>query len=183
MSSEEKPLLVKRYASRRLYNTEKSDYVTIEDIAGLIRGGREVQIVDLRSGDDLTRQFLLQIIADHENRGENLLPLNVLIYLVRSYRRKENNTFPELLSFLYNIFQVGQSNFIEDMGFCEALETLASCETITGQQIAFYKAIADWLGARLNNAEKKASRMDKEDLSKITSQLSELQKKLVKVGK
>ena len=54
MSSEQKPLLVKRYASRRLYNTEKSDYVTIEDIAGLIRGGREVQIVDLRSGDDLS---------------------------------------------------------------------------------------------------------------------------------
>lgn len=155
MSSEEKPLLVKRYASRRLYNTEKSDYVTTEDIAGLIRGGREVQIVDLRSGDDLTRQYLLQIIADHESRGENLLPLNVLIDLVRSYRRKENNTVPELLSFLYDIFQVGQSKLIEDMECCEALETLASCETITGQQLAFYKAIAEWLGMRLHNAEKK----------------------------
>ena len=183
VSSEEKPLLVKRYASRRLYNTEKSDYVTIEDIAGLIRGGREVQIVDLRSGDDLTRQYLLQIIADHESRGENLLPLNMLIDLVRSYRRKENNTVPELLSFLYDIFQVGQSKLIEDMECCEALETLASCETITGQQLAFYKAIAEWLGTRLNNAEKKASRMEKEDLSKIKSQLSELQKKLGKVEK
>ena len=51
-----KPLLIKRYASRRLYNTETSDYVTLEDIAGFIRDGREVQIVDLKSGDDLTRQ-------------------------------------------------------------------------------------------------------------------------------
>ena len=61
MSDSDKPLLIKRYASRRLYNTETSDYVTLEDIAGFIRKGREVQIVDLKTGDDLTRQYLLQI--------------------------------------------------------------------------------------------------------------------------
>ena len=65
MADQEKPLLIKRYASRRLYNTETSDYVTLEDIAGFIRSGREVQIVDLKTGDDLTRQYLLQIIAEH----------------------------------------------------------------------------------------------------------------------
>ena len=70
MSEPDKPLLIKRYASRRLYNTETSDYVTLEDIAGFIRAGREVQIIDLKSGDDLTRQYLLQIIAEHESRGE-----------------------------------------------------------------------------------------------------------------
>ena len=85
MADTDAPLLIKRYASRRLYNTETSDYVTLEDIAGFIRGGREVQIVDLKSGDDLTRQYLLQIIAEHESRGENVLPLNVLNDLVRSY--------------------------------------------------------------------------------------------------
>jgi hypothetical protein len=68
-------LLIKRYASRRLYNTEASDYVTLDDIAGFIREGREVKIVDLKSGDDLTRQYLLQIIAEHESRGENVLPI------------------------------------------------------------------------------------------------------------
>ena len=65
MTEKTKPLLIKRYASRRLYNTESSDYVTLEDIAGFIRSGREVQIIDLKSGDDLTRQYLLQIIAEH----------------------------------------------------------------------------------------------------------------------
>ena len=63
MAETEKPLLIKRYASRRLYNTETSDYVTLEDIAEFIRDGREVQIIDLKSGDDLTRQYLLQIIC------------------------------------------------------------------------------------------------------------------------
>ncbi len=70
MGQTAKPLLIKRYASRRLYNTETSDYVTLEDIAGFIQAGREVQIIDLKSGDDLTRQYLLQIIAERESRGE-----------------------------------------------------------------------------------------------------------------
>ncbi|MGA1761415.1 MAG: polyhydroxyalkanoate synthesis repressor PhaR, partial [Paracoccaceae bacterium] len=82
MAKSENPLLIKRYASRRLYNTETSDYVTLEDIAGFIREGRDVQIIDLKSGDDLTRQYLLQIIAEHESRGENVLPINVLNDLV-----------------------------------------------------------------------------------------------------
>lgn len=89
-NKDDQPLLIKRYASRRLYNTETSDYVTLDDIAGFIRDGREVQIIDLKSGDDLTRQYLLQIIAEHESRGENVLPVDVLTDLVRSYttRRK-----------------------------------------------------------------------------------------------
>ena len=79
MATKGAPLLVKRYASRRLYNTETSDYVTLDDIAGFIRDGRDVQIIDLKSGDDLTRQYLLQIIADYESRGENMLPIAVLM--------------------------------------------------------------------------------------------------------
>ncbi|MEC7669944.1 MAG: polyhydroxyalkanoate synthesis repressor PhaR, partial [Pseudomonadota bacterium] len=94
MAETEKPLLIKRYASRRLYNTETSDYVTLEDIAGFIRDGREVQIVDLKSGDDLTRQYLLQIIAEHESRGENVLPLGVLTDLVRSYTTQAQSVVP-----------------------------------------------------------------------------------------
>ena len=70
MADKTAPLLIKRYASRRLYNTETSDYVTLDDVASFIRAGREVQIVDLKTGDDLTRQYLLQIIAEHESRGE-----------------------------------------------------------------------------------------------------------------
>ena len=79
MAETNSPLLIKRYASRRLYNTETSDYVTLDDIAAFIRDGREVQIVDLKTGDDLTRQYLLQIIAEHESRGENMLPVNGVI--------------------------------------------------------------------------------------------------------
>ena len=94
MAEDAKPLLIKRYASRRLYNTETSDYVTLEDIATFIREGREVQIVDLKTGDDLTRQYLLQIIAEHESRGESVLPLGVLTDLVRSYTTQAQSVVP-----------------------------------------------------------------------------------------
>ena len=94
MAKDNDTLLIKRYASRRLYNTETSDYVTLEDIAGFIREGREVQIIDLKTGDDLTRQFLLQIIAEHESRGENVLPVDVLTDLVRSYTSQAQSVVP-----------------------------------------------------------------------------------------
>ena len=97
MAETAKPLLIKRYASRRLYNTETSDYVTLEDIAIFIRAGREVQIVDLKSGDDLTRQYLLQIIAEHESKGESVLPLGVLTDLVRSYTTQAQSVVPQFL--------------------------------------------------------------------------------------
>jgi len=91
------PLLIKRYASRRLYNTESSDYVTLDDIAGFIRAGRDVKIVDLKSGDDLTRQYLLQIIAEHESRGESVLPVSLLTDLVRGYASEAQSVVPQFL--------------------------------------------------------------------------------------
>jgi polyhydroxyalkanoate synthesis repressor PhaR len=97
MADTDKPLLIKRYASRSLYNTETSDYVTLEDIAGFIRAGREVQIIDLKSGDDLTRQYLLQIVAEHESKGESVLPVNVLTDLVRSYTTEIQSVVPQFL--------------------------------------------------------------------------------------
>ena len=95
VSSEDKPLLVKRYASRRLYNTETSDYVTHADIAGFIRVGREVQIIDLKSGYVLTRQYLLKIIAEHESRGDNVLSVHILIDLVRAYTTEATSNVTE----------------------------------------------------------------------------------------
>jgi len=109
----DKPLLIKRYASRRLYNTETSDYVTLEDIATFIRDGREVQIVDLKSGDDLTRQYLLQIIAEHESRGESVLPVDVLTDLVRSYTSQAASVVPQFLAASFDMLRSGQSKAME----------------------------------------------------------------------
>ena len=101
--------MIKRYASRRLYNTETSDYVTLEDIARFIHDGRDVQILDLKSGDDLTRQYLLQIIAEHESRGDSVLPIDILTDLVRSYTSQATSIVPQFLLFdpkTMDLFQI-----------------------------------------------------------------------------
>ena len=109
-----KTLMIKRYASRRLYNTETSDYVTLEDIARFIHDGRDVQILDLKSGDDLTRQYLLQIIAEHESRGESVLPIDILTDLVRSYTTQAASIVPQFLEMSFQMLREGQEKLIEN---------------------------------------------------------------------
>ena len=137
MAETDTPLLIKRYASRRLYNTETSDYVTLEDIAGFIRAGREVKIIDLKSGDDLTRQYLLQIIAEHESRGENVLPINVLNDLVRSYSSQATSMVPQFLAASFDMLREGQSKFVENMSTMNPMSTMPGFEAMQAQQEAF----------------------------------------------
>ena len=141
MPDTDKPLLIKRYASRRLYNTETSDYVTLEDIAGFIRAGREVQIVDLKSGDDLTRQYLLQIIAEHESKGESVLPTGVLTDLVRSYTTQAATVVPQFLAASFEMLREGQSAMLEQMSKANPMAKLPGFEAMRAQQEAFFKAM------------------------------------------
>jgi polyhydroxyalkanoate synthesis repressor PhaR len=136
-----KPLLIKRYASRRLYNTETSDYVTLEDIATFIRDGREVQIVDLKTGDDLTRQYLLQIIAEHESKGESVLPLGVLTDLVRSYTTQAQSVVPQFLTASFEMLRTGQSTMMENMEAINPMSKMPGYEAMRAQQQAFFKAM------------------------------------------
>lgn len=186
----QKPLLIKRYASRRLYNTETSDYVTLEDIAGFIRDGREVQIVDLKSGDDLTRQYLLQIIAEHESRGDNVLPVNVLNDLVRSYTNSATSSVPQFLAASFEMFRESQSTWVEKMAQANPMAKVPGFEAIQAQQEAFLKAMTagmsgNWSGPSPEGGDTgdapKAG--EGEDLDAIKSQLAELQNKLSKMNK
>ncbi|MCT8329697.1 polyhydroxyalkanoate synthesis repressor PhaR [Albidovulum sediminis] len=189
MAEDAKPLLIKRYASRRLYNTETSDYVTLEDIAAFIREGREVQIVDLKTGDDLTRQYLLQIIAEHESRGENVLPIDVLTDLVRSYATSAQSVVPQFLAASFEMLREGQSKLMENMSqLPNPMASMPGFEALQRQQQAFLKSLmGGWSGAAQGEAEEdkpakpKAKGRDEEDLAAIKKQLAELQDKLSKL--
>ena len=178
MTEPSKPLLIKRYASRRLYNTETSDYVTLEDIAGFIRDGREVQIVDLKSGDDLTRQYLLQIIAEHESRGESVLPVDVLTDLVRSYTSQAASVVPQFLAASFEMLREGQSKMMDNMTKVSPMTNLPGFDAMRAQQEAFFKAMT--VGFRPPGG---AARDGEDDLNDIKKQLSELQEKLSRMGK
>ncbi|NKX43524.1 polyhydroxyalkanoate synthesis repressor PhaR [Roseicyclus persicicus] len=183
MAGKSEPLLIKRYASRRLYNTETSDYVTLEDIAGFIRTGRDVKIVDLKSGDDLTRQYLLQIIAEHESRGENVLPITVLTDLVRSYTTQTGSVVPDFLAMSFEMLKQGQSKMMENMTVMNPMAKMPGFEAMRAQQEAFIKAMtgglgAQWSGPAADDAEEGADKSAADELDDIKRQLADLQSKL-----
>ena len=175
------PLLIKRYASRRLYNTETSDYVTLEDIATFIRAGREVQIVDLKSGDDLTRQYLLQIIAEHESRGENVLPLGVLTDLVRSYTTQAQSVVPQFLAMSFEMLRDGQSKMIENM--TNPMKSMPGYDAMRAQQEMFLKAMTGGMSTLSGPSQDAEEEAGSGDLAEIKKQLADLQKQLSKMGK
>jgi polyhydroxyalkanoate synthesis repressor PhaR len=186
MSEVAKPLLIKRYASRRLYNTETSDYVTLEDISGFIRSGREVQIIDLKSGDDLTRQYLLQIVAEHESKGDTVLPTNVLTDLVRSYATNMQSVMPQFLQASFEMLRESQSKMVENLGVIpNPIAGIPGFDVMRKQQEVFMKGLMGGLpgwpttGPAADEPTAAADPVD--ELAEIKRQFAELQKKLSKL--
>jgi polyhydroxyalkanoate synthesis repressor PhaR len=86
MGKPEEPVIIKKYANRRLYNTGTSTYVTLEDLAGMVKSGEDFIVYDAKTGEDITRSVLTQIIFEQENKGgQNLLPVAFLRQLIRFY--------------------------------------------------------------------------------------------------
>jgi polyhydroxyalkanoate synthesis repressor PhaR len=93
------PVVVKKYANRRLYNTEASSYVTLEDLAGMVRQGRDFVVYDAKSGEEITRSVLTQIIVEEEAKGRNLLPEKFLRQLIGFYGDSLQSVLPRYLEF------------------------------------------------------------------------------------
>ncbi|MBF9031389.1 polyhydroxyalkanoate synthesis repressor PhaR [Rhodobacterales bacterium HKCCE3408] len=186
MATSSGTLLIKRYASRRLYNTETSDYVTLEDIARFIRDGREVKIVDLKSGDDLTRQYLLQIIAEHEAKGESVLPIEVLTDLVRSYTTAAQSVVPDFLAMSFEMLKQGQSKMVENMTAMNPMASMPGFEAMRAQQEAFMKAMTggmsgNWSAPAAGEMPDGDEDSAADELAEIKKQLADLQSKLSKM--
>jgi len=101
---------IKKYANRRLYDTESSTYITLDRLAQMVREGREFEVVDARSGEDITRQVLTQIIVDEEARGgATMLPINFLKQIIGLYGNSMQNFVPSYLEAAMDAFQRNQS--------------------------------------------------------------------------
>ena len=100
---------IKKYANRRLYDTESSTYITLDRLAQMVREGREFEVVDAKTGDDITRQVLTQIIVEEEARGSTMLPLNFLKQLIGLYGNSMQNFVPQYLEAAMEAFQRNQS--------------------------------------------------------------------------
>jgi polyhydroxyalkanoate synthesis repressor PhaR len=94
-----RPVIIKKYANRRLYNTDTSTYVTLEDLAEMVRSERDFVVYDAKTGEDLTHSVLTQIIVEQESRGTNLLPIGFLRQLIRFYGDSMQKLVPSYLEF------------------------------------------------------------------------------------
>ena len=98
MSKSDEPVTIKKYANRRLYNTGTSTYVTLEDLAAMVKSGEDFLVYDAKTGDDITRSVLAQIIFEQENKaGQNLLPATFLRQLIRFYGDSMQMLVPRFL--------------------------------------------------------------------------------------
>ena len=93
------PVAIKKYANRRLYHTGSSEYVTLEDLARMVKAGEDFIVSDAKTGEDLTRSVLAQIIFEQENKGQNLLPITFMRQLIRLYGDSLQSLVPQYLDF------------------------------------------------------------------------------------
>jgi polyhydroxyalkanoate synthesis repressor PhaR len=108
-------VVIKKYANRRLYNTRTSAYVTLEDLAAMVREGTEFVVYDAKTNDDLTRQILTQIIFEEESRGEALLPVQFLRQLIGFYGGQMQGVLPSYLEMSLANFGRQQEQFASQM--------------------------------------------------------------------
>ena len=113
MAKTEGPVTIKKYANRRLYNTGTSTYVTLEDLATMVKNGEDFAVFDAKTGEDITRSVLTQIIFEQENKegGQNLLPINFLRQLIRFYGDSMQKLVPSYLEVSLESFTREQEKF------------------------------------------------------------------------
>jgi polyhydroxyalkanoate synthesis repressor PhaR len=116
MADEKEPITIKKYANRRLYNTGTSAYVTLEDLAVMVKGGENFVVFDAKSGEDITRSVLAQIIFEQENKeGQSLLPIAFLRQLIRFYGDSMQMMVPRFLEQSMQSLTSQQGKFREQM--------------------------------------------------------------------
>jgi len=113
--SENDVVVIKKYANRRLYNTAKSSYVTLDDLAVMVREGQDFVVKDAKSGDDITRSVLAQIIFEEESKGQNLLPVKFLRQLIGLYGDSLEGLVPGYLEASMESFANNQENMREQI--------------------------------------------------------------------
>jgi len=114
--AKDEPVTIKKYANRRLYNTGTSTYVTLEDLAGMVKAGEDFVVYDAKTGEDITRSVLAQIIFEQENKeGQNLLPINFLRQLIRFYGDSMQMLVPRYLEVSLESLTREQEKFRQQM--------------------------------------------------------------------
>ena len=172
---------IKKYANRRLYNTESSSYITLEHLAEMVRQKREFKVVDAKSGEDITHAVLTQIIMEEEQRGATMLPVNFLRQLIGLYGNSMQAGVPQYLEASLEAFQRNHSQLRDAMAGAFAVNPFAE---MARRNMEMFAAAAGGVpgAAGAARTEAAADEDQKRELAELRAQLAEMQKKLDKLG-
>ena len=140
------PIVIKKYANRRLYNTGESKYVTLDDLSEMVRANTDFIVLDAKSGEDITRSVLTQIIFEQESKGQSMLPVQFLRRLIRFYGDQMQGFLPPYLEMSMESFAKAQEQMRENMSRTFGASTpMAAFEEQAQRNMAlFQQAMKVW---------------------------------------
>jgi polyhydroxyalkanoate synthesis repressor PhaR len=175
-SAENGAVIVKKYANRRLYNTETSSYITLEDLSRMTREGREFKVVDAKSDDDITHTVLTQIIMEEEGRGINMLPAGFLRNIISMYGDSMQAMVPQYLEASMDSFRQNQKQFRSAL---EGALTSGPFGEIAKRNMAMFEAATSAFRPR---GKSDAGKNDSDEVAALKAQLAALQAKVDKLS-
>lgn len=191
MSESKEPVTIKKYANRRLYNTGASSYVTLEDLAEMVKRGDDFLVFDAKSGEDITRSVLAQIIFEQEAKvGQNLLPIQFLRQLIRYYGDSMQSLVPRYLEFSLDRLTSEQQKFRDQMSATFG-SPFGSLDELTRVNMAMYQqafamfnpfAAMAQQAAQKDEAEAPPQKPSAEELEALKKELAAMRARLDKIG-
>jgi len=182
MPSEKSPTVIKKYANRRLYHTGTSTYVTLEDLAGMVRGGEDFVVYDAKSGEEITRSVLTQIIFEQENKegAQNLLPVTFLRQLIRFYGDSMQSLVPSYLDLSIENLAKEQQKLREQMSQAFGGGAFQAIDDQVRANMAFFTEAMRMFSpfAAQRAAEGKTGAPAADDLNNLKAQMADMQAKL-----
>ena len=191
-TGDSEPVIIKKYANRRLYNTETSSYVTLDHLAAMVKDGRDFVVKDAKSGEDLTHSVLTQIIFEQENKGQTLLPIPFLRQLISFYDDGLQSMVPSYLQSAMQAFtsnqeklrEYFQSSFAPTQAFTAFDEMLKQNMALFERTMTMFSPTATGRGDKPSGtAEPSASGEASDEIAALKEQLSAMQEKLDKLSK
>ena len=175
---EGEPITIKKYANRRLYNTDTSSYITLDDLAKMVRDNVDFQVLDAKSGDDITHTILTQIIVEEESSGTQMLPVSFLRDLISMYGNSMQAMMPSYLEASMANFRKNREQL--QAAFAKGIEA----NPLAKMAEANFKMMQNAAEVLIPGARKPASKPDQADeLAQMRKQMAEMQKKLDELGK
>ena len=188
MADAKEPITVKKYANRRLYNTGTSTYVTLEDLAAMVKAGENFVVADAKTGEDITRAVLTQIIVEQESKGQNLLPVDFLRQLIRFYGDSLQGVVPGYLDMSMKNFTADQDRIRTQMAQAFGMPLHMFEEQARQNMAMFDRAFRLFSPFPSDHAEavraaKTAAPSAPGDLDTLRKQMAEMQKQLDAIAK